>query len=125
MGRFLVRATIVVSAAYFVLSYIIAQFCGIDMLFDNYVILFESCVVVYCFSEGAYHCKYIKYTALSILLCDIITRLDNRLDFMSTSAHNIIPIFIMTAGIATGVVLAIKHFVRVRRFKKQRYGGIN
>lgn len=125
MGRFLVRATIVVSAAYFVLSYIFAQFCGIDILFDNYVILFESCVVVYCFSEGAYHCKYIKYTALSILLCDIITRLDNRLDFMSTSAHNIIPIFIMTGGIATGVILAIKHFARVRRLKKQRYGGIN
>ena len=123
MGKFLVRLTIVITALYFVLAYLIAQFLGIDIMFNNYSLLFELCVVVYCFSEGAYHCKYIKYTALSILICDIITQLDNRINFMTTSAHNLVPITILGIGILTGVFLAIKHFIRVKKLKKQRYGG--
>lgn len=124
MGKFLVRLTIVITALYFVLAYLIAQFLGVDIMFNNYAILFELCVVVYCFSEGAYHCKYIKYTALAILLCDVITQLDNRIDFMTTSAHNLILISMIGVGILTGVFLAIKHFIRVKKLKKQRYGGI-
>lgn len=123
MGKFLVRLTIVITALYFVLAYLIAQFLGIDIMFNNYSLLFELCVVVYCFSEGAYHCKYIKYTALSILICDIITQLDNRINFMTISAHNLVPITILGIGILTGVFLAIKHFIMVRKLKKQRYGG--
>ena len=123
MGKFLVRATITLTALYFVLSFMLAQLYGIDVMYDNYAILFEMCTVVYCFSEGAYHCKYMKYTALSILICDTITRLDNRFDFLSTSAHNIIPILILGSGISYGIFMAIKHFIRVNRIKKQRYAG--
>lgn len=123
MGKFLVRITIVLTALYFILAFMLAQFAGIDIMSDTYSLLFELCVVVYCFSEGPYHCKYIKYTALSILLCDAITRLDNRFDFMSTSAHNIIQILLLAASISYAVFMAIKHFARVRRVRKQRYEG--
>lgn len=124
MGKFLVRLTIVITALYFVLAYLIAQFLGVDIMFNNYSLLFELCVVVYCFSEGAYHCKYIKYTALAILLSDAMTQLDNRFNFMTTNAHNLIPISMLGIGILIGVFLAIRHFVRVKKLKKQRYGGI-
>lgn len=54
MGKFLVRVTIVFTSLYFLLSYLLAQFGGIDILKDGYSILFELCVVVYAYSEGKY-----------------------------------------------------------------------
>jgi hypothetical protein len=121
MGRFLVRITIVFVALYLVLSYIIAQFGGVDILAPYYNLLFELCVVIYAFSEGKYHCKYIKYTALSILFADILTYADNYYDFLTVEAHNLIPVFIIAIGILTGVTLAIRHYINVRKIKKQRY----
>jgi hypothetical protein len=125
MGKFLVRITIVFVALYLVLSYAIAQFIGIDILTPYYNVLFELCVVIYAFSEGKYHCKYIKYTALAILFADILTYADNYYDFLTVEAHNLIPVFIIASGILTGVVLAIKHYIDVRKIKKQRYAWID
>lgn len=121
MGKFLVRITIVFTALYLVLSYVIAQFIGVDILMPYYNVLFELCVVIYAFSEGKYHCKYIKYTALAILLADILTYVDNYYDFLTVEAHNLIPVFIIAAGILTGVILAIKHYIDVRKIKKRRH----
>lgn len=121
MGRFLVRITIVLVALYLVLSYVIAQFIGIDILTPYYNVLFELCVVIYAFSEGKYHCKYIKYTALAILFADILTYADNYYDFLTVEAHNLIPVFMITSGILTGVTLAIKHYINVIKIKKRRH----
>ena len=124
MGKFIVRATIVITALYLAMSYLIAQFAYVDILYSWYSILFELCVVVYSFSEGKYHCKYIKYTALSILVADVITRLDNSLDFLSVDMHNIIPIGIISAGVTAGVILSIKHYINVLKIKSARLNGI-
>lgn len=96
MGKFIVRITIVFTSLYILLSYLVAQICGIDILKDGYSILFELCVVVYAYSEGKYHCKHIKHTALAILLSDTITRLDNTYNFLSVIEHNLIPIFFIS-----------------------------
>lgn len=124
MGKFIVRATIVITALYLAMSYLIAQFAYVDILYSWYSILFELCVVVYSFSEGKYHCKCIKYTALSILVADVITRLDNSLDFLSVDMHNIIPIGIISAGVTVGVILSIKHYIHVLKIKSARLNGI-
>ena len=124
MGKALVRLTIIGTAVYFALSYLFAQFLGIDILLPYYNIPFELCVVVYAFSEGKYHCKYIKYTALSILASDIITQLDNSLDFLSVELHNIIPLFLIILGVAVGCILAIRHFVLVRKLNKRKHGKL-
>ena len=120
MGKFLVRLTIASVAIYMIVIYILAQLCGIDILFGNYPILFELCVVVYTFSEGKYHCKYMKYTALSIFFADTLTRLDYMFNFMSVSAHNLIPIGILAVGIGTSITKAIMHFVRVMKLKNKK-----
>jgi hypothetical protein len=124
MGKALVRLTIIGTAVYFALSYLFAQFLGLDILLPWYNIPFELCVVVYAFSEGKYHCKYIKYTALAILVSDIITQLDNSLDFLSVELHNIIPLFLIILGVATGCILAIRHFVLVRKLNKRKHGKL-
>lgn len=120
MGKFLVRITIVFMALYLVLSYVIAQFFFIDILGNWYVVLLETCVVVYCFSEGKYHCKYLKFSALSLLVVDTLTRLDNTFNFLSVDAHNLIPIAILTLGIGTSITLALRHFYKVNQLRKKR-----
>ena len=120
MGKLVVRLTIVIVSVYFLLSYLFAQCCSIDILGDWYSLLFELCVVVYTFSEGAYHCKFIKFTALGILLSDFITQLNNSFSIFSVELHNLIPIAIMALGIGTSITLAFRHFYKVRKLKKQR-----
>lgn len=120
MGKFLVRITIVITAVYLTISYCLAQFVGIDILDDWYSVLFECITVVYCFSEGKYHCKYMKYTAISILFSDILTRVDNEFDFLSVYAHNLIPIGILALGITTSITLAFRHFYKVNKIKRLR-----
>lgn len=118
MGKFLVRFTITFTAIYFILAFILGQFFGVNIFNSIYMLLFELCVVIYTFSEGKYHCKYMKYTALSILLADTLTRLDYLFDFMSVTAHNLIPIGILAIGITTSIIKAFNHFYRVLKLKK-------
>ena len=120
MGKFLVRITVIIVAIFFIAQYVLAQLFGINIASNIYIPLFELCVVVYTFSEGKYHCKYMKYTALSIFLADTLTRLDYIFDFMSVSAHNLIPIGILALGIGTSITKAIMHFVRVMKLKNKK-----
>ena len=119
MGKFLVRVTIVFTSLYLLLSYLLAQLGGIDILKDGYSILFELCVVVYAYSEGKYHCKHIKHTALAILLSDTLTRLDNTYNFLSVTEHNLIPIVILAVGMSVSIISALHHFYRVIKLRKQ------
>lgn len=118
MGKFVVRVSILLTAIYFVVSLLFAQLLGVDILMPYYIPLFELCVVIYAFSEGKYHCRYIKYTALSLLLADTLTQLDNAFDFLTIEAHNLIPVAMITIGIFVGVFLAIKHYIRVLKLKR-------
>lgn len=120
MGKFFVRLTIAFVAIYFILSFIFAQSLGVDILLDFHIVPFEGCVVIYCFSEGKYHCKYMKHTALSIFFADLLSRLDNHFDFLSVTAHNRIPLSILALGIGTSITLAIRHFIKVIRLNNER-----
>lgn len=120
MGKFLVRITIIIVAIYYIYACYLAQYKALDILFDYHPILFELIVVVYCFSEGKYHCRYIKFLAVSILISDTLTRLDNAYNFLSVTAHNLIPIFVIALGIIVSLTLAIHHFYKVRKLKRKR-----
>lgn len=120
MGKFVVRMTIVLVSIYFLISFLLAQRYGIDILNDYHTIPFELCVVVYCFSEGKYHCKFLKSTALAILLSDSISRLDNSFNFLSVDAHNHICAYILALGIGTSITLALRHFYKVNQLRKKK-----
>lgn len=123
MGKFIVRLTIISVGLYFMVAYAFAQFSGIDILYNTYTLLFELCVVIYAFSEGKYHCKFIKWSMLSIFLSDIISHLDYYFNFIDVNYYNYIIAFILFNGFGTSTVLAIRHFYKVikLRKKKQRY----
>ena len=120
MGKLLVRLTIVIVSVYFVLTYVVAQTIGVDIHSDWYTSLFALIIVVYAHSEGKYHCKFLKYSATAVFVCDALTRLDNSYNFLSVDAHNIIPIAILALGLGTSITLAIRHFYRVIKLNKQK-----
>lgn len=120
MGRFLVRISVILVSIYLVVCYYVAQYYGEDIMDDWYSVLFEIIIVVYAFSEGKYHCKYLKYTAIAISITDLLTRLNNHYNFLSITAHNLIPIGIIALGIATSLTLAIRHFIQVTRLRNER-----
>lgn len=120
MGKGLVRIFVILVAIYFIVSYLLAQLFGVDILCNIHTVLFELIVVVYCYSEGKYHCRFMKYTALAILISDTLTRLDYMFNFLSVTAHNVIPLIIMVIGITTSLTKAFKHFHRVNKIKNGR-----
>lgn len=120
MGKFLVRITVLSTSIYFVLSHLIAQIYGIDILCDLYSIPFLLIVVVYCYSEGRYHCKHIKHLSLALLLSDLLSRLDNYNNFLTTSEHNFSSLVILLLGFMASIISAICHFIRVNKVKQMR-----
>lgn len=127
MGKFLVRMTIICTTIYFLIAFYVAQFCGIDIITNYYALAFELCVVVYCHSEGKYHCKYMKHLALSIFVTDSIVHLDNSLNFLSISEHNASCFCLLATGVGMTLYEAIKHFHDVSKLKHKKqklYGNV-
>lgn len=122
MDRFITRATVTIVALYFIISFLLAQFAGIDVFRYSYVLLFELCTVAYTFCSGKYHCRYIRWTALAVLLSDTITHADYYFNFLSVDAFNLIPIAILSSGIITSLYLSIKHFIRVHKVRSRQNG---
>jgi hypothetical protein len=120
MGKFLVRITVSITTFYFLFCYYYAQFEGVDIMDDWYSILFLAIIVIYCYSEGRYHCRHLKHLSLALLLCDILTRLDNCINFLTIYEHNLIPIVILVLGLGTSVFSALHHFHKVTKLKQKR-----
>lgn len=119
MDKVVTRFSIVIVTIYFIISYLFAQF-GIDILSRVYTILFELCVVTYTFCSGKFHCKYIRWTALSLLFVDVLNYTDYYFNYIPTSVYNIIPIAILALGITTSITLAFRHFYKANKIKRLR-----
>lgn len=118
MDRVITRLSIVLITIYFIVSYVLAQF-DIDILTNSYVLLFELCVVSYTFCSGKFHCKYMRWTALSILIVDLLNHSDYYFNYIPVSIFNILPIGILALGIGTSITLAIRHFYQVTKLRQK------
>ena len=122
MDKFLTRISIILVAVYFILSYIFAQFLGIDILRSTYILLFEACVVAYTFNSGKYHCRFMRWTGVALFVCDIISHTDYYFDYIPISAYNFILLGILILGVITSATLAIRHFYQVSRLMRLKNG---
>lgn len=120
MGKFLVRITVFIVSMYILVAYYIAQFSGVDILRNTYILLFELCVLVSMFESGNYHCKYMRWTMLGVFLCDCISHIDYYYDIFNVTLHNLLPLAILGISITTTLTLAIRHFYRVNKLKQKR-----
>lgn len=120
MDKFVTRLTIILVAVYFIVSFVIAEVFAVDILRDSYILLFELCAVLYTFNSGKYHCKYIRWTGLSIFVCDTIAHLDYYLDFISVRWYNLILLSIVAIGVSTSLYKSINHFIKVSKWKRAK-----
>lgn len=119
MSKFLIRMTIIGVALYLIFCYTLAVFFNLDAWAPNYKLLFELCVCLCISKQGVYHCKFIKYTAYGILLSDTIVCIDNVYDIFPVNFMVFVPAVIIAAGLATTTFLALRHYIKVRRFKRR------
>jgi ABC-type Na+ efflux pump permease subunit len=61
-----------------------------------------------------------RWTAYAITLNDALLSADEMFDFIPYSLIIVLPIIIITLGLLTTTTLAIRHYHRVRKLKKQR-----
>ena len=94
------------------ISYLSAQILGLDILRYSYTLLFELCVAVYTFSEGKYHCKYIRWSALGVFSSDTISRIDYYFDILPVFAYNYLLAFVIGFGIILSCLSSISIFTK-------------
>lgn len=93
--KFAVRFTIIYIASLFIYSLYQSVFNNVDTFNDWYVLMLESCLYIVVSSQGKFHCKFIKWTCLSILISGTITRLDNAYDFIPLGYWCLLPALIL------------------------------
>lgn len=120
MAKFATRLTIIFVSIYFLVGLILSYFCGIDIIYHSYILLFELCVVCYTFLNGKYHCRFIRWTAASLFLCDLINHLDFYLNFLEVDELFFISIVLLSVGLGTSTFMALNHFHKVSRIKRKR-----
>lgn len=118
MSKLVVRVTIICVACYLIGCYLSAAIFGLDIWCQWYYLLFELCVCLCISKQGVYHCKYIKWTAYAILLDETLAYVDALTNYLSNDAAVIIHTTLLTMGVAITTILAVKHYIRVRKIKK-------
>lgn len=119
MSKLIIRLTVVGVALYLVTCYAIAMLFGVDIWSQTYYLLFELCVCLCISKQGVYHCRYIKYTAYGIFLSDSIVCIDNFTNVFPAPYLAFVPLILIVAGLLTTTTLAIRHYHRVRKLKRQ------
>lgn len=96
-----------------------------DMLF-GYSAMTGVILSVLAFSQGPYHCKWMKSLALNILFTQVFTFVVTR--YFTLEDFTLCLIIISASwGISTilAFYFAISHFVKVQRLKKKRLNQYN
>lgn len=118
MSKFFVRLTIIIIALYMVVCHITMMVWQINLWYHTYTVLFEICLCMCMTAHGSYHCKYLKWTAYAICLNDTIISTDEMFNLLPYSWASLLPIFIITTGLSTTVIMSIQHYKKVKRLKR-------
>ena len=119
MSKLALRLSILVISLYMITCYIAALASGINIWSHTYTVLLELCLCICISAQGKYHCKYMKWTLYGITLADTLTSLDELFDFVPYNWLAFSPAIIITIGLLTTTILAIRHYHRVRKLKRQ------
>lgn len=120
MNKFLVRFTILFCAAYFLYVMYFAWH-GISVFNDSYKVFLEYCLFIQANENKKYNCRYMRFLALSLFLTDGISVIDTQFDIIPSGLLSLIILAsIWAVGIITTIILAINHFKRVQKAKRDK-----
>lgn len=110
--------TVILVAVYLIVCYLTTAVFRTDIWRQVYYLMFELCVCLCLTAQGAYHCKYIRWTAYGIFVEDCVSTSDTFFDYIPDNIMAVVSPTILTIGLAAATVLAIRHYIKVRRIKK-------
>ena len=120
MDKLLVRLFVVSTALYLIHTYIMAWY-GVECFSDAYIVMAELAICVVMYSQGKYHCKYMKFTAYGLTASDSVTRIDNAFDILGVEASIILPLSLIMCSVTISFVLALRHYYRVLKLKSKHH----
>lgn len=124
MDKFIVRISILLLNAY-ILVVLLFALNGVDISIYDYLftnsMLFGIVLSTLVNSQGRYHCKWIRFMCYDLILIPIINYIDAKY-YLFSSAESCIYYYCFISGfsILITTILAIKHFIRVRKLNKIR-----
>lgn len=119
MSKLFIRLTVLFVAIYMVVCHIAAVVWQINLWSHTYTVLFEICVCFCITAQGKYHYKFIRWTAYAITLNDTLLSADEMFDFIPYSLIIVLPIIIIAIGLLTTTILALRHYHKIRKLKRQ------
>ena len=115
MSKFIVRWTVLSVAVYLIVCCLAAVVFRVDIWRQFYYLMFELCICLCLSAQGAYHCKFLRWTAYAIFVEDLIATTDTFLDYIPDNVLAIVSPCILTAGLAATTALSIRHYVKIRK----------
>lgn len=119
MSKLFIRLTVVAVSLYMILCTVVAATIGVSVWSHAYTVLFEICVCLCMTAQGKYHCRFMRWTAYGICASDTLMSADELFDFMPRSAAIMVPVALIAVGLSTTTALAIRHYHKVRKIKRQ------
>lgn len=118
MSKLFIRLVVVLVAVYLVLLYFVAAAFQADVWCQWYYPLLWLVVSISISRQGAYHCRYIKWTAYGLFVEELTVSLDAIFDIIPDNVFSILPPMAITTGLTVTITLAIQHYIKVKRIKK-------
>ena len=119
MSKFALRVSILLVSLYMLACYILMLTSSINLWSHTYTVIFELCLCLCISAQGNYHCKYMRWTLYGITIADTLTSIDELFDIVPYTIIAYAPAIVITLGLLTTTTLAIRHYFKVRRFKKR------
>lgn len=125
MDKFIVRFSILSLNAYIfvVLAY---AFNGIDISDFDYIftdsVMFGIVLTTLVHVQGRYHCKWIRALCYNLVAIPTTNFVDCKFEVFGTADYLIYTYcgFLLISILVT-IILAIRHFTKVRKLKRQQY----
>lgn len=125
MDKFIVRLSILVLTSFIAVS---LYYAWNGVLISEYDCLFSCSFMsgillnTLVYSQGNYHCVYMRGLCANLIFTPTITYLDNKyVLFEDAETFLIVLSAAWSLAFITTLILAIKHFRKVRKLKKSRY----
>ena len=125
MGKMLIRLTVVGVSLYIIACYVCEVVFHVNIWQGWYRVLFELCVCLCISKQGVYHCRFVKYTAYGITVSDAIVCIDNLFDIFPAAFMVFIPPVIISSCLTTTTILAIDHYIKVKKLKRKYNGRLD
>lgn len=125
MNKFLARIGIILISTYIILVIIFA-WNGISLAeykpFLGHSLIVDCILLFMCYDDEKYFCRYMRYQCYNFIFTDLVYYFDTKYHIFDIPEHQLMALtYSWCIAFVITVVLAVKHFRRVRKVRKHRY----